>query len=219
MSKKLQTERGPSPRLCWSSSQTHADRRARRLHNRRDSWLAQPARGAACRQRRRNRASTSYWLMQAHPDWDVVNCGVNGERSDQIAARFARDVVAARAACRDHHRRRQRCLSGLPGRCGHAKLKLMYELRQGRRHHGARRHDRSVQHGDARTEPPHARDQRMDRAGGAARSKRGVRGYPAGSRRAEDLDRLISSPDSLHPSVDGYRRMADAMRPVLERLL
>jgi lysophospholipase L1-like esterase len=35
----------------------------------------------------------------------------------------------------------------------------------------------------------------------------------------EDLDRLISSPDSLHPSVDGYRRMAEAMRPVLERLL
>ena len=35
----------------------------------------------------------------------------------------------------------------------------------------------------------------------------------------EDLDRLVSSPDSLHPSVDGYRRMAEAMRPVLERLV
>ena len=34
--------------------------------------------------------------MQAHPEWDVLNRGVNGERSDQIAARFARDVLAAR---------------------------------------------------------------------------------------------------------------------------
>ena len=37
----------------------------------------------------------SYWLMQAHPDWEVVNCGVNGERSDEIAGRFARDVLNA----------------------------------------------------------------------------------------------------------------------------
>ena len=28
----------------------------------------------------------AYWLMQAHPEWDVVNQGVNGERSDQILA-------------------------------------------------------------------------------------------------------------------------------------
>jgi len=37
----------------------------------------------------------AYWLMQAHPDWRVLNRGVNGERSDEIAARVARDVVAA----------------------------------------------------------------------------------------------------------------------------
>jgi lysophospholipase L1-like esterase len=35
----------------------------------------------------------------------------------------------------------------------------------------------------------------------------------------DDPDRLISSPDSLHPSVDGYRRMADAIRASLERIL
>jgi lysophospholipase L1-like esterase len=36
----------------------------------------------------------TYWLMRAHPDWRVLNCGVNGERTDQIAARFDRDVLA-----------------------------------------------------------------------------------------------------------------------------
>ena len=40
----------------------------------------------------------SYWLMQSHPEWEVLNRGVNGERSDQIRARFERDVVAARPA-------------------------------------------------------------------------------------------------------------------------
>src|SRR4051794_37903083 len=32
----------------------------------------------------------SYWLMQAHPEWQGLNRGVNGERSDQTRGRFAR---------------------------------------------------------------------------------------------------------------------------------
>src|SRR3954454_1381751 len=40
----------------------------------------------------------AYWLMQTHPDWQVLNRGVNGERSDQIRARFARDAAAATPA-------------------------------------------------------------------------------------------------------------------------
>ena len=38
----------------------------------------------------------AYWLMQVHPEWEVLNRGVNGERSDQILARFERDVIAAK---------------------------------------------------------------------------------------------------------------------------
>ena len=38
----------------------------------------------------------AYWLMQSHPDWQVLNRGVNGERSDQIRARFARHVLDAK---------------------------------------------------------------------------------------------------------------------------
>ena len=37
-----------------------------------------------------------HWLMKIHPAWRVLNRGVNGERSDQIRARFARDVIAER---------------------------------------------------------------------------------------------------------------------------
>src|SRR5438128_8303167 len=35
----------------------------------------------------------AYWLMQQHRDWRVLNRGVNGERSDQIRARFSTDVL------------------------------------------------------------------------------------------------------------------------------
>ena len=40
----------------------------------------------------------AYWLMKAHPEWEVLNRGVNGERSDQILARFDRDVIAEKPA-------------------------------------------------------------------------------------------------------------------------
>ena len=42
------------------------------------------------------RSQFAYWLLQAHPAWRVLNRGVNGERSDEIAARFDRDVLAHR---------------------------------------------------------------------------------------------------------------------------
>ena len=38
----------------------------------------------------------AYWLMKAHPDWRVLNRGINGQRSDEIRARFTRDVVDAK---------------------------------------------------------------------------------------------------------------------------
>lgn len=35
----------------------------------------------------------AYWMMRTHPEWTVLNRGVNGERSDEIEARFQRDVL------------------------------------------------------------------------------------------------------------------------------
>lgn len=37
----------------------------------------------------------AYWMMKSHPEWRVLNRGINGERSDQIRARFQRDVISA----------------------------------------------------------------------------------------------------------------------------
>jgi acyl-CoA thioesterase I len=35
----------------------------------------------------------AFWLMKAHPQWVVLNRGINGQRSDEILVRFERDVV------------------------------------------------------------------------------------------------------------------------------
>ena len=34
-----------------------------------------------------------YWLMQTHPDWCMLSRGVNGERTDDILARLAREFI------------------------------------------------------------------------------------------------------------------------------
>jgi lysophospholipase L1-like esterase len=43
-------------------------------------------------------APYTYWVSQAHPDWKVLNRGINGQRSDEIRARFNHDVLQARPA-------------------------------------------------------------------------------------------------------------------------
>lgn len=30
----------------------------------------------------------AYWMMKKHPDWKVINCGINGQTTDQIQARL-----------------------------------------------------------------------------------------------------------------------------------
>ena len=35
----------------------------------------------------------AHWMLQRHPDWKVMNRGINGQRSDQILRRFDQDVL------------------------------------------------------------------------------------------------------------------------------
>jgi lysophospholipase L1-like esterase len=38
-------------------------------------------------------------MMMEHPDWEVLNRGINGQRSDEILSRFERDVVSEKPNC------------------------------------------------------------------------------------------------------------------------
>ena len=162
----------------------------------------------------------AYWLMQAHPDWQVLNRGVNGERSDQIRARFARDAAQAKPAVVVIIAGVNDVYQGRSAESAERELEAMYTAAraakiivvagsiipfniatadQNARMHAvndwirdyAARHDGSVVFCDTR----------------------------AASAAPGQPDRLVSSPDDLHPSPDGYRRMASALEPAIKLAL
>ena len=160
-----------------------------------------------------------YWLMQAHPDWNVVNQGVNGERSDQILARFDRDAIALKpavvviiAGVNDVYQGRstKQVIDQLAAMYGRAKAAgipvvagTIIPYNTATAEQNARMHEINAWIAKAAAADP-AIDYVDTRA--AAASK-------------DSLDRLFESPDELHPSPNGYRRMADAIRPALEAVL
>jgi len=158
----------------------------------------------------------SYWLMQTHPDWQVLNRGVNGERADQIRARFARDAAAAKPAVVVIIAGVNDVYQGHSAESVERELEAMYTA--------ARAAKMIVVAGSIIPFNVASADQnaRMHAVNDW------IRGYAA---RHEDLvvfcdtraavaapgqpDRLVSSPDDLHPSPDGYKRMATALEPAI----
>jgi lysophospholipase L1-like esterase len=165
-------------------------------------------------------------MMQARPEWTVLNRGINGQRSDEILARFERDVVRERADCviilagvNDVYQRRR------PFDV-QANLDIMYRLAL-----------------DARFVPVAATslpydlhrltlgDRLRRRPPSTARSLRETNTWITATARTlglpfcdtnreagdpSDPDRLRGTPDGLHPDVAGYRRMGEALVRTIE---
>jgi lysophospholipase L1-like esterase len=161
----------------------------------------------------------AYWLMRAHPDWEVLNRGVNGERSDQIAARFDRDVLALEpkvvvliAGVNDVYQGRS--VEQVIGQ-----LASMYQRAAGAGIHTVA--GTIIPYNTASSE----QNARMRQINDWIRDRAGTdRRLLAVDTRAAvaapgNLDLLVDTSDQLHPSAQGYRLMADAIRPVLERVL
>jgi lysophospholipase L1-like esterase len=157
----------------------------------------------------------AYWLMQSHPEWVVLNHGVNEERSDQIRSRFERDVVAAApkavviiAGVNDVYQ-------GSSVEHVTTELSAMYARAS---QAGIRVVAGSIIPYNTATPEQNARMRQINAW---------IRGQPvivfvdtrAATAAPGNPDRLIESPDGLHPTAAGYRRMADAIRPALEQAL
>ena len=165
------------------------------------------------------RSQYAYWLRQWHPDWCVLNRGVNGERSDQIAARFDRDVLAHApdvvviiAGVNDVHQ-------GFGAEQVIHHLRAMYDR--------ARAAGLPVVAGtivpyNTATPDANARMREIN-AWIAEEARRDPNLTCADTRAAtaapDDPDRLAASPDGLHPDIDGYRRMAEALEPAIAGIL
>ncbi|MDA4117497.1 MAG: GDSL-type esterase/lipase family protein [Thaumarchaeota archaeon] len=156
-----------------------------------------------------------YWMMRAHPEWVVLNQGINGQRSDEILSRFQRDVVAEKATM-------VIILAGVN------------DIYQGRTIESIKRNLEAMYESAGRngivavatTVLPYNIASREE-----SRSIRDLNQWIKTTSNAagrlfcdtnlavrDDLnpDLLASSPDGIHPDVEGYRRMGQALSTTLE---
>lgn len=160
----------------------------------------------------------AYWLMQIHADWRVLNRGVNGERSDQIRARFTRDVLDATpdavvilAGVNDIYQ-------GRTAASVERELAAMYDAARGARVPVVAA---TILPFDTATPGQNAE---MDAVNAWIAAHAASHGLMCCDTRAAvtapgAADRLVSSPDHLHPSPDGYRLMALVIEPAVKRAL
>ena len=161
----------------------------------------------------------AYWLQRAHPDWRVLNRGVNGERSDQIRARFDRHVVAENPSVVIVIAGVNDIYQGRPAASVETELQAMYEA--------ARTARIAIVAGtivpfDTATPDQNARMHAVNewiREYAASHADVTFCDTRAAVAAPGNPDRLVSSPDDLHPSADGYRLMAIALEPAIHRAL
>lgn len=158
-----------------------------------------------------------YWVRRRHPAWRVLNHGVNGERSDQILHRFKSDLktfhpqaVVVLAGVNDLYQ-------GYPPEEIQRNLELIYQ--------------RALQERIwvvACTIPPYNgmspvlfnRMRQVNRWIQSYSVKEGL-GFCDLFRVMENPAKpgtLIGTPDGLHPDVEGYRTMGEAVADSLERI-
>ena len=157
----------------------------------------------------------AHWMMKAHPDWTVLNRGIDGQTATEIRGRFARDVLSAKPSY-------VILLAGVNDIFGGSEAESVErEL--------ARMYADAL---DAGIAPVAATVLPYDRATPRAtaaiftlntwiESFAKVLDIPFADTHSAvaALDaphRLRGSPDGMHPDVDGYRRMGDTLTRTIE---
>ena len=176
----------------------------------------------------------AFWLMQAHRDWRVLNRGVNGERSDQIRARFSSDVLAEkRGQPPDSARGRPASdpfltviIAGVndiyQGRAAESVERELQTMYDQARTAGIGVVAGSIIPYNTASPDQNARMRAVNawiREYSATHPGIGFCDTRAAVAAPGRPDLLAASPDGLHPSPDGYRLMALALEPVIKSLL
>jgi lysophospholipase L1-like esterase len=157
----------------------------------------------------------AYWLMKAHPDWEVINQGINAQRSDQIRARFEEDVVAKKPAV-------VVIIAGVndvyQGRgVEHVKTELAATYKRAK-DAGIKVVAGSIIPYNTATADQNARMHAINEwIGAQPAADANIRFVDTRAAVAapDNPDRLVSSPDGLHPDAAGYRKMAEAIERVI----
>ena len=160
----------------------------------------------------------AYWVMKRHPEWTLLNRGVRGQRTDQIARRFDYDVLQVKpdgmillAGINDLYQ-------GASIETIQNNLKAMYERAA---EAGIRVMACTILPFDRAM--PEVR-QRLSAVNAWIREYAGTHGvgFADTYEAVNDSFRpgfLIGTPDGLHPDVETYRRMGDSIADALEAWL
>lgn len=156
--------------------------------------------------------------MKIHPEWEVLNRGVNGERSDEISARFHRDVLSASpdyviilAGVNDVYQ-------GAPLEHTRSNLLVMYEKAKAA----------GITAVAATVPPYNTASTAESKAISDLNSWIAVTANRLGilfcdtNRTVRDQGnaaRLQSSPDGFHPDVSSYRKMGEALAETISDVL
>ena len=156
-----------------------------------------------------------YHLMQARPEWDVRNLGVNGERTDQIRDRWDRDVAPLSPAAVIVIAGVNDVYQGRPAEHVTTTLRAIYDLAAAARIPVVAG---SIVPYDTATPEQNAKMRAINdwiRAEAARDANITFADTRAAAARDDDPDKLRASPDGLHPDKDGYRRMAVVIEKAL----
>ena len=161
----------------------------------------------------------AHWLMQSRPGWEVLNRGVNGERSDQIRARFERDVIAQGPAVVVLIAGVNDVYQGRPAAHVIEQLRWMFDRA---RQAGIRVVAGTIVPYNTATPDQNARMREINdwiRLQAAPRAGIAVADTRAAVAAPGKPDTLSETADQLHPTPAGYRAMAEAIRPAIEQVL
>ena len=161
----------------------------------------------------------AFWLMQTRPEWEVLNRGVNGERSDQIRARFERDVVDSLPAAVVLIAGVNDVYQGRPAAHVIEQLRWMFDRA---RQAGIRVVAGTIVPYNTATPVQNARMREINdwiRLQAASTAVLAVADTRAAVAAPGKPDTLSETADQLHPTPAGYRAMAEAIRPAIERVL
>jgi lysophospholipase L1-like esterase len=152
----------------------------------------------------------AYWMKKAHPEWTVLNRGVNGQRSDEIRARFERDVLSESPNCVVILAGVNDVYQGAPIEFTEKHLLTTYEKAIAAKITAI-----------AATVLPY--NTAPTREAGAIRDLNNWIANTANRlgilfcdtnlavRDPRNKDRLLTTPDGLHPDVSGYHKMGQAL--------
>jgi acyl-CoA thioesterase-1 len=158
----------------------------------------------------------AYWIQQRHPEWQILNRGVRGSRTDQILRRFSGDVppqqpdmVIILGGVNDIHQDKE--LTSIQHN-----LTQLYDLSLKEK---AKVMACTILPLDILREDQKEKIREMNRWIRETAKTKGLL-FCDTHAALEDPARpgfLKATPDEIHPDVEGYKRMGEAIAAILEK--